>query len=77
MEVEGSERQGTEKRRLRSVVKRRVCILFTAERAASLLESLGTVYQEIRSVVCAVFVAPAPCDPDHTLPKSTQGVRDF
>lgn len=74
--MEGSEWRGTEKRRLRSVVEACVCILFTAERAASLLKSLGSVYQEIRSV-CAVFVAPAPCDPDHTLPKSTRGVRDF
>lgn len=61
MEVEGSEWRGTEKRRLRWVVKVCVCVLFAAERAASLLESLGTVHQEIRSV-CAVFVAPVPCD---------------
>lgn len=74
--MEGSERRGMEKRRLWSVLKACVCILFTAKQAASLLKSLGSVYQEIR-LVCAVFVAPVPCDPDHTLPKSTQGFRNL
>lgn len=45
MEVNGSE--SMEKRRLELVAKACVCILFTdAEGAASLLKSLGRVYQE-------------------------------
>lgn len=63
-----------EKRRLRWVVQTWFCILFTAERAARLLKSLGSVSQETGSA-CAVVVARVPCNPDH--PLSTRGVGDF
>lgn len=45
--------RGTEERRLRSVLKACVRALFTAEQAASMPKSSGSVYRETRSV-CAL-----------------------
>lgn len=50
--MEGKGWRGMEERRLQVVFKACVCALLTAEQAASMPKSLGSVYRETRSV-CA------------------------